>query len=390
MRDVVLVAFGRSAIGKAPYGTLKFTRPEDVAAQVLKGVLAKVPQVDSKDIEDLIVGCAFPEAEQGFNLAKIIAFRAGLPNSVSGQTINRFCSSGLQSIATAANAIKAGQADVIMTGGVEFMSTIPMGGNKITPNPDLMENYPNSYLAMGLTAERVAERYGVTREMQDAFAVESHKKAAHAVTAGKFDGEIIPVDAVKYSEGGVSQTIKFSRDEGFRADVTVEGMAKLKPVFKKNGSVTAGNASQMSDGAAFVLLMSADKAKELGVRPLAKFLSFAVAGVDPEVMGIGPVAAIPKALKLAGLLSINEIGLFELNEAFASQAIACIKELGIDAELVNINGGAIALGHPLGCTGSFLTTKLIPEMALRNAKYGVVSMCIGGGMGAAGVFELLR
>jgi acetyl-CoA acyltransferase len=377
---------GRSAIGKAPNGTLKHTRPEDAAAQVLRGTLAKAPQVKAEDIEDLIVGCAFPEAEQGYNLARVVALRAGLPVSVCGQTINRFCSSGLQAIATAANAIKAGQADVMAAGGVDFMSTIPMGGNKVTPNPYLMETYPASYLAMGLTAERVAERYGVTREMQDAFAVESHRKAAEALAAGKFDAEIIPVDAVRYADGK-SQTVTFARDEGVRADASVEGLAKLKTVFKRNGTVTAGNASQMSDGASFVLLMSADRAKALGVKPLARLVAFAVAGVDPDVMGIGPVAAIPKALKLAGM-TLKDIGLIELNEAFASQALACVRELGIEPEKVNVNGGAIALGHPLGCTGAFLTTKLVPEMARRNVKYGMVSMCIGGGMGAAGVFAL--
>ena len=267
------------------------------------------------------------------------------------------------------------------------MSTIPMGGNKMTPNPYLMENYAASYMAMGQTAENVAERYGVTREMQDAFAVESHKKAAKAIAAGKFAPEIIPVDAVKFIDG-VSQTVTFSKDEGVRSDVSVESLAKLKPVFKKSGTVTAGNASQMSDGAAFALVMSGDKAKELDIKPLAKFISFAVAGVAPDVMGIGPIAAIPKALKLAGL-SIGDIGLFELNEAFASQAIACARELEIDTEKVNVNGGAIALGHPLGCTGTFLTAKLIPEMKCRNVRYGIVSMCIGGGMGAAGIFELM-
>ncbi|KOA18614.1 3-ketoacyl-CoA thiolase [Clostridium homopropionicum DSM 5847] len=392
MREAVVVAFGRSPIGKAPKGKLMYTRPEDVAAQVIKGVLQKVPQLNTEEIEDFVLGCAFPEAEQGFNVGKIVAMRAGLPDSVPAQTVNRFCSSGLQTIAIAANSIMAGQTDVVLAGGLEFMSTVPMLGNIITPNPYLMENKPEAYMAMGLTAEEVAKGYNVTREMQDEFAVESHKKAAKAQAEGKFDDEIIPIEAVRpvTDESGMvkNETFIFCKDEGVRANVTIENLEKLKTVFKLKGTVTAGNASQMSDGAAAVLLMSREKAEELGIRPLAVFRSFAVAGVPPEVMGIGPIKAIPKALKIAGLEK-DDIDLIELNEAFAAQAIACINELGLDKEKVNPNGGAIALGHPLGCTGSFLTAKLLSEMRRRNNKYGIVSMCIGGGMGAAAVFELL-
>ncbi|WP_330390444.1 acetyl-CoA C-acyltransferase [Paramaledivibacter caminithermalis] len=392
MREAVIVAYGRSAIGKAPKGSLRYTRPDDIAAQVIKGVLKKVPQLKHEEIDDFVMGCAFPEAEQGFNVARIIAHRAGLPNCMPAQTINRFCSSGLQSIAIGANSIMAGQTDIVMAGGVESMSIVPMGGNIITPNPYLMENYPEAYTAMGLTAENVAVRYNVTRQMQDEFAVESHRRAAKAQAEGKFDEEIIPIEGVRpvTNDAGIvkNETFIFNKDEGVRPNATIDGLAKLKPVFKMKGSVTAGNASQMSDGAAVVVLISREKAEELGIKPLAAFRSFASKGVDPEIMGIGPIKAIPKALKIAGL-NKEDIQLFELNEAFASQAIACINELGLDKEKVNVNGGAIALGHPLGCTGSFLTAKLLSEMKRRNNRYGVVSMCIGGGMGAAAVFELL-
>lgn len=393
MREAVIVAYGRSAIGKAPKGKLKYTRPEDVAAQVVKGVLGKVPQLNTEDIEDFVLGCAFPEAEQGFNVANIVAMRAGLPDCVPTQTVNRFCSSGLQTIAIAANSIMVGQADVVLAGGVEFMSTVPMEGNIIAPNPYLMENRPEAYMSMGLTAEKVAEKFNVTRQMQDEFAVESHRRAAKAQLEGKFDEEIIPVEAVRTvtNESGMvkNETFIFAKDEGVRSNVSVEGLAKLPTVFKKNGTVTPGNASQMSDGAAAVLLMSREKAEELGIKPLAIFRSFAVAGVDPEIMGIGPIKAIPKVLKIAGLEK-DDIDLIELNEAFASQSIACINELGLDPKKVNPNGGAIALGHPLGCTGSFLTAKLLSEMRRRNSKYGIVSMCIGGGMGAAAIFEIIN
>lgn len=382
MKEAVIVAFGRSAIGKAPKGKLSHTRPEDVAAQVVSGVLKKVPQLNPEEIEDFILGCAIPEAEQGLNMARIVGLRAGLPDCVPGQTVNRFCSSGLQTVALAANSIMAGQAEVVLAGGVEFMSTVPMGGNVIAPNPYLMENRPEAYMAMGLTAEKVAEKYNVTRLMQDEFAVESHKKAAKAQSEGKFNSEIIPVECIDSN----NKTFIFDKDEGIRPSASIESLAKLPTVFKKGGSVTPGNSSQMSDGAAAVLLMSREKAEALGIKPLAIFKSFAVTGVDPEVMGIGPIKAIPKALKIAGL-EIGDIDQFELNEAFASQAIACINELDIDPKKVNPNGGAIALGHPLGCTGSLLISKLIPEMERRNEIYGVVSMCIGGGMGAAAIFE---
>ena len=391
MREAVIVAYGRSAIGRAPRGILRYTRPEDFGAQIVQGVLAKAPQVKPEYIEDFIVGNAFPEGEQGSNLARIILMRAGLPDSVAGQTVNRFCSSGLQSIAMVANSIMAGQVEVALAGGVESMSMIPMGGNRYAPNPYLMEHRPEAYTAMGLTAENVADRYGVTRQMQDELAVESHRRAAKAQAEGKFTDEIITVDAVKVvndESGQVQSTVvKFAKDEGIRPDASLKGLAKLKTIFKKNGCVTAGNSSQMSDGAAAVLMMSAAKAKELGIKPLAIFRSFAVAGVAPDVMGIGPIAAIPKALKLAGL-TMQDIDLIELNEAFASQAIACMNTLELDPTITNVNGGAIALGHPLGCTGSLLTTKLIAELTRRNGKYGLISMCIGGGMGAAGVFEL--
>lgn len=392
MREAVIVAYGRSAIGKAPRGSLRYTRPDDIAAQVIKGVLDKVPQLKHEKIDDFVMGCAFPEAEQGFNIARIIAHRAGLPNCMPAQTINRFCSSGLQSIAIGANSIMAGQADIILAGGIESMSIVPMGGNIIAPNPYLMENYPEAYTAMGLTAENVAVKYNVTRQKQDEFAVESHRRASKAQAEGKFDDEIIPIQGVRPVTNELSmvenETFVFNKDEGIRSNVTIEGLAKLRPVFKMKGSVTAGNASQMSDGAASVVIMSKEKAEELGLKPIAVFRSFAAAGVDPEVMGLGPIKAIPKALKIAGL-NKKDIDLFELNEAFTSQAIACIDELDLDIEKVNVNGGAIALGHPLGCTGSFLTAKLLSEMKRRNNRYGIVSMCIGGGMGAAAVFELL-
>lgn len=385
MKEAVIVAFGRSPIGKAPKGKLKYTRPEDVAAQVVNGVLNKVPQLNREDIDDFVLGCAFPEAEQGFNIGRIVAQRAGLPDCVPGQTVNRFCSSGLQTIAIAANSIMAGQADVVLAGGVEFMSTVPMGGNNIRPNPYLMENRPEVYMSMGLTAENVAEKYNITRQMQDEFAVESHKRAAKAQLAGRFDDEIIPIEGINEK----NEIFVFSKDEGVRSGTTLEDLAKLQTVFKINGTVTPGNASQMSDGAAVVLIMSREKAEALGIKPLAIFRSFAVAGVSPEIMGIGPIEAIPKALKIAGL-DKDDIDQYELNEAFASQAIACINALGLDNEKVNPNGGAIALGHPLGCTGSLLTVKLLSEMRRRDDRYGIVSMCIGGGMGAAAVFELIK
>ncbi|GAB6107295.1 acetyl-CoA C-acyltransferase [Fusibacter bizertensis] len=390
MREAVIVAMGRSPIGKAPKGSLSKMRPEAIGAQVLKGVIAKVPSFDLREIDDFMVGCAFPEGEQGVNIARIIGLKAGLPDDVPAQTINRFCSSGLQTIATAANSIIAGQADCIMAGGIEMMSAVPIGGNMYFPDPELIESNPAAYISMGLTAENVSIAYDVSRAEQDAFATESHRRALDAIEAHKFDVEIIPIDAERMGkdEQGkpVITSFKFTMDEGVRSDVTVESLSKLKTIFKQDGTVTAGNASQMSDGAAFVLLMSMEKAVSLGLKPIAKFVSFAVTGVDPKLMGIGPIKAIPKALKIADL-KLEEIELIELNEAFASQSIACIKTLGLNGEIVNVNGGAIALGHPLGCTGAYLTIKLLAEMERRNQKYGLVSMCIGGGMGAAAVFE---
>lgn len=392
MKEAVIVAFGRSAVGKAPKGKLKDTCPTEFGAQVLKGVLEKLPQLDQSQIDDIVVGCAFPEAEQGLNVARTIALRAGVPESVPAYTLNRFCASGLQSIADAANSIMAGQAEIVVAGGVESMSKVPMGGNMLIPNAYFMDHYPAAHVAMGTTAENVAAKYGITREEQDAFGYASHIKAAKAQAEGKFDAEIIPVDAVKVvkDENGrpVTTTVPFVKDEGVRPNVTMEALAKLPTVFKKNGTVTPGNASQMSDGAAFVVLMEKERAISMGVKPIARFVSFASAGVDPNLMGIGPIAAIPKALKLAGITK-DDLDLIELNEAFASQALACTRELGLNPEIINVNGGAIALGHPLACTGSFLTCKLLPEMARRGGRYGLVSMCIGGGMGAAAVMELL-
>jgi len=366
------------------------TRPEEYTAQVAKAVVEKVPQLNPAEIEDLVLGCATPEAEQGFNMGRIVALRAGLPFDVPGQTVNRFCSSGLQAIATAANSIIAGQADAVLAGGVETMSLIPMGGRNISPNPYLISN-GETYMGMGMTAERVAEKYGVTREMQDAMAVESHAKAAKAQAEGKFDAEIIPVDAVNPTVGknGLtsSKTVMFDKDEGIRPGATMEDLAKLKTVFKKDGTVTAGTSSQMSDGAGMVLLMSREKAEALGIKPIAIFRMFALAGLDPQYMGLGPIKAIPKALDKAGL-KLEDIDLIELNEAFAAQAIPCIHELGLNKEIINVNGGAIALGHPLGGTGAILTCKLLSEMARRKSRYGLVSMCIGVGMGAAGIYEM--
>ncbi len=392
MREAVVVAFGRSAIGKSPKGTLKDTRPEEYAAQVIKGVLAKVPTFNPALIDDLILGCAFQEAETGTNVARNIGLLAGIPESVPAQTVNRFCSSGIQSIAMGANAIMAGQADVILAGGVETMSMVPMGGNLNVPNVALGTAMPNAMTAMGNTAENVAAKYGITREEQDEFAFNSHKKAEAAQAAGKFDDEIITVDAVKYKtdhETGhvVKYTVPFNKDEGIRHNLDMATLTKLKPVFQKDGTVTAGNASQMNDAAAVVLLMSKEKAEELGLKPIAKFVSFAVAGCAPELMGLGPVYAVPKALKIAGI-SQDDIDVWELNEAFSAQALGCIKEMGLDTSKVNPNGGGVALGHPLGCTGAMLTCKLLSELKRQGKKYGVVSMCIGGGMGAAGVYEM--
>jgi acetyl-CoA acyltransferase len=393
MREAVIVSAARTAIGKAPKGTLKTTRPDDLGAVAVRGALERVPTLDSKEIEDVIIGCAMPEGEQGMNMARVIALRAGLPIESAAMTVNRYCASGLQTIALAAERIIGGGADVIVAGGAESMSYVPFGGNKIAVNPWLVENYPGSYMSMGLTAERVAKHYQISREDSDAFAYASHTKAIAAIAAGNFDDEIVPVPVVTTVPNGggkpVTSEKQFKVDEGPRADTSLEALAKLRAVFHANGVVTAGNSSQTSDGAAAAVVMSAHRAREIGAKPLARFVSFAYAGCLPEEMGIGPVYAIPKALKLAGL-SLNEIDLIELNEAFAAQSLAVIKTLGIDPARVNVNGGAIALGHPLGCTGAKLTATLLGELKRRKAKYGMVTMCVGGGMGAAGIFENLQ
>lgn len=393
MRDAVLVSAVRTAIGKAPKGTLRATRPDDLGAVAIKGALERVPNLDKREVEDVIIGCAMPEGEQGMNIARMASLRAGVPIESAAMTINRYCASGLQAIALAVDRIRCGGAEVIVAGGVESMSFVPMGGNKISINPWLMENYPDSLLSMGLTAERVAKHYGVTREEADQFAFASHQKALSAQASGKFEAEIVPVPVTFTTPDAKSKPSKtelqFKVDEGPRVDTSLEALSHLRSVFHAKGCVTAGNSSQTSDGAAAAVVMSDERAKALGIMPLARLVSFAYAGCLPEEMGIGPVYAIPKALKLAGL-SLDEIDVFELNEAFAVQALAVIKTLGIDSGKVNVNGGAIALGHPLGCTGAKLTATLIQELKRRKAKYGVVTMCVGGGMGAAGVFENLQ
>jgi len=391
-REPVIVAAARTAVGKAKRGSLATFRPDEMAKAVIEELLKRVSEVDTSEIDDVILGCAFPEGPQGMNVARLAALSAGLPSSVPAETINRFCSSGLQSIAHAAFSIVAGQTEVAIAGGVESMSMVPMTGFKFAPMPYLVENMPEAFTNMGLTAENVAEKYGISRKDQDAFSYESHKRAIEAVQSGRFDPEIVPlkVKTVEIGSDGKAQEKKiiFKRDEGPRADTSLEALARLRPAFKEGGTVTAGNSSQMSDGAAGVVIMSRAKADELGVKPLVRMLSFAVGGVPPEIMGIGPIVAIPKALKLADL-SLNDIGLIELNEAFAAQSLAVIREIGLDTNITNVNGGAIALGHPLGCTGAKLTTQMIYEMQRRNVKYGMVTMCIGGGMGAASVFENL-
>jgi len=403
MRDVVIVSAVRTPVGRAFKGTLRATRPDELAAVAIKGALERVPQLDPKDIEDVILGCAMPEGEQGMNVARIASLRAGLPVEVSGLTINRFCSSGLQSIAMAAERIMAGGADVIVAGGTESMSMIPMGGNKISPNPWLVENNPGAYLSMGLTAERVGQRFGITREQSDEFSLRSHRKALAAIEAGKFADEIVPVPVTFTTVNGhgasdargrsshkpARHEVAFKVDEGPRADTSLDALLALKPAFHVKGIVTAGNSSQMSDGAAAAVVMSAERAKALGLKPLVRYVSFATAGYKPEEMGLGPVFAIPKALKMAKL-SLADIDVIELNEAFAAQSLAVIKEGGLDPEKVNPNGGAIALGHPLGCTGAKLTASIIRELKRRKGRYGMVTMCVGGGMGAAGIFENLN
>ena len=390
-QEAVVVDCLRTPVGKAPRGTLRHTRPDDLAARVIERLLEKYPQVPPDEIEDVILGCAMPEAESGNNMARNAALRAGLPNSVTGVTINRFCSSGLQAIAMAADRIRSGGAHIMIAGGSESMSLIPRGGNKLAPNPWFVDHRPEIYMNMGLTAEQLRQRYDISREEQDAFSYRSHQNALKAQADGKFDEELVPVEIETTVVSNGPKTSKtthmsFAKDEGPRPDTSPEGLAKLKPVFHANGTVTAGNSSQMSDGAAVALVMSAGKAKELGLKPMARFVSFATGGVPPEIMGIGPVVAIPKALALAGL-KLDDIDIVELNEAFAVQALAVIREAGLDPEKVNVNGGAIALGHPLGCTGAKLTATILREMKRRKSKYGLVTMCVGGGQGAAGIFE---
>lgn len=392
MREVVIASSVRTPVGRAFKGTLRATRPDELAAIAIQGTLERVPQVDTKQIEDVILGCAMPEAEQGMNVARIASLRAGLPVEVSSVTINRFCSSGLQAIAMAAERIMVGGAEIIVAGGTESMSMIPMGGHKISPNPWLVEHYPDSYLSMGLTAERLARRYGIAREAADEFSLRSHQRALAAMGAGKFNDEIVPVPVSFTTPNGAKpqrQEIVFRVDEGPRPDTSLEALLALKPAFHAKGTVTAGNSSQMSDGAAASLLMSADRARQLGIKPLARYVAFATAGYKPEEMGIGPVYAIPKALKMAGI-KLSDIDVIELNEAFAAQSLSVIKEAGLDPERVNPNGGAIALGHPLGATGAKLTATILGELKRRRARYGLVTMCVGGGMGAAGIFENLN
>ncbi len=390
--EPVIVAAARTAVGKAKRGSLATYRPDKMAALVIRDLLARAPALDPAEVDDVILGCAFPEGEQGMNMARMVALASGLPYTVPAETINRFCSSGLQSIAHGAYSIMAGQAEVVIAGGTESMSMVPMTGFKFAPMPQLAENYPAAFTSMGLTAENVSAKYGVSREDQDAFSLRSHQRASAAVQGGVFDPQIVPVDVevVSASNGSaLTKSFVFKRDEGPRSDTSLEALAKLRPAFKEGGTVTAGNSSQMSDGAAGVIVMARAKAEALGLTPLARFVSFAVAGVPPEIMGIGPVEAAPKALKLAGL-SLRDIGLIELNEAFAAQGLAVMRELEFDPEITNVNGGAIALGHPLGCTGAKLTTQLIYEMKRRDVQFGLVTMCIGGGMGAAGIFENLN
>jgi len=394
MPEAVLVSAVRTPVGRAPKGALSTTRPDDLAATALSGALDRIPDLNRAEIDDVILGCAQPEGEQGWNIARMAALRAGLPVEIPGMTVNRLCSSGLEAIALADLRIRSGGDRVVVAGGAESMSLIPMGGLKPSPNPWLAEHYPAALLTMGLTAERVARRYQISREDQDAFALASHHKALAAQATGRFTEELVPVTvttAVPGTKAGkpvVTETI-FAADEGPRADTSLEALTNLKPAFHAQGTVTAGNSSQTSDGAAAAVLMEAGWARELGIRPLGRLVAYAATGCLPEEMGIGPITAIPKALKLAGL-TLDEIGLIELNEAFAAQALAVIRVLGLDPERINVNGGAIALGHPLGCTGAKLTATLLSEMRRRKVRYGMVTMCVGGGMGAAGIFELLK
>jgi acetyl-CoA acyltransferase len=389
MKDAVIVTAVRTPVGKALKGTLKNARPDDLAALVIKEAIDRTPGLEPEHVDDILVGCAFPEGAQGMNMARIAALRAGMPNSIPAATINRFCSSGLQTVAYAVERIKSGMDDVILAGGSESMSMVPMGGSKFSPNTHLAENWPSSYLAMGLTAERVAEQYDISREEQDEFALQSNLNAAKAIQEGKFDDEIVQItleEKVPGNGGIITKEVVLKIDEGPRADTSMEKLGKLKPAFKVGGTVTAGNSSQMSDGAAMLVVMSDERAREINLKARARLVGFAVAGVAPEVMGLGPVEAIPKVLRKTGL-KIQDIEVIELNEAFAAQALGVIKELGLNREILNVNGGAIALGHPLGCTGAKLTVQILNEMERRNSRYGMVTMCVGGGMGAAGIFE---
>ena len=385
MQDALIVSAVRTAVGKAPNGTLRHTRPDEMAAVVIGEALGRLPGAAAESVDDVILGCAMPEAEQGLNVARIASLRAGVPVSAAAVTVNRFCSSGLQSIAYGAERIMAGFADTIVAGGTESMSLVPMGGHKVAPNPWLVDTYPDVYLSTGLVAENHAHEAAVSRQEQDEFALRSHQRALDAIAAGRFKEEIVPL-TVRVADGNGGRSITFDTDEGPRRDTSLEALAKLRPAFHATGTVTAGNSSQTSDGAAAVVVMSSARAKQLGAQPLARFVAFATAGVEPERFGIGPVPAIRKVLKLAGL-TLDQIDLIELNEAFAAQSIACLRELPIDPDRLNVNGGAIALGHPLGCTGAKLTATLLHEMRRRGSKYGMVSMCVGGGMGAAGIFE---
>ncbi len=385
MADVVIAAAVRSAVGRAHKGALALTRPDDLAGQVVRHLLTKVPQLDPKEVDDLILGCAMPEGEQGLNIARVVGFLGGLPEETSAMTINRFCSSGLQAIAQAAERVAFGSVDTVIAGGVESMTSVPMTGNKISVSADVMERFPNSYTPMGITAENVAKRFGVARDEQDRFAAESHRKAALAQAAGRFDDEIAPVQAVRF-EGRNRADFTFAKDEFVRADTTAEKLGALRPVFSATGTITAGNSSPLSDGAAASVVMSKARAEALGIKPLGYFRAFQVAGVAPDIMGIGPVPAVRKLLAKTGL-TLADIDLIEMNEAFASQSLYCKRELGISDEKLNVNGGAIALGHPLGCTGAKLTATLLHELRRRGGRYGIVTMCIGGGMGAAGLFE---
>ena len=392
MREVVIASAVRTPVGKAYKGTLRATRPDDLAATAITGALQRVPQLDKKEIEDIVLGCAMPEAEQGMNVARIASLRAGLPVECSAMTINRFCASGLQAIAQAADRVAVGGADVIVAGGVESMTMIPMGGHKVSANPWLVSNYPDAYLSMGLTAERLAKQFGISREQADEFSLKSHQKAIKAIAEGKFEDETVAVPVSFTTPNGSKPKrieIHFKVDEGPRADTSREALAGLKPAFHAKGTITAGNSSQMSDGAAAAVVMSAERARALGIKPLGRFVAYATAGYKPEEMGIGPVYAIPKALKMAGL-KLSDIDVIELNEAFAAQALSVIKAGELDPARINPNGGAVALGHPLGCTGAKLTASILRELKRRNGRYGVVTMCVGGGMGAAGIFESLN